>query len=60
MRVKISTIWDLSYLGASMESSLSRRGLEMFLAGAMLSFSSVIVRRKRKTYMDKSTKKFNC
>ena len=38
-----------SHLGASMESSLSRRGLEMFLVGARLSFSRVIVRRNKYT-----------
>ena len=48
--------WDLYYLGASMESSLSRRGLEMFLVGAMFSFSSVMARRKRNTYNMKPMK----
>ena len=43
------SIEHLSHLGASMESSLSRRGLEMFLVGARLSFSSVIVRRNKYT-----------
>ena len=47
-------------LGASMESSLSRRGLEMFLVGAMFSFSSVIVRRKRNTYNDKPMRTYHC